>query len=104
MLLKLLKSKITVNGTTYQYKVKISTYYRKWQGNDDPALVTCLPCHEHYARVEISDEKGEQLYAFNCRVFFYLDKNGKPNHRSYRYTYAGIVEARLQRFIKKLLF
>ena len=32
-----------------------------------------------------------------------LDKNGNPNHRSCRYTYAGIVEARLQNFIKKLL-
>lgn len=100
----LLESKITVNGTTYQYKVSISTYRKEWQGNGDPATIPCRPCHEHNARIEIQDEKGEfSPRIVNCRVFFYLDKNGKPNHRSYRYTYAGIVEARLQRFIKKLL-
>ena len=99
----LIESKITVNDRAYQYKVSISTYRKEWVGNGDTATIPCRPCHDN-ARIEVQDVQSEFApHVYNCRVFYYLDKNGKPNRRSCRYVYAGIVEARLQNFIKKLI-
>lgn len=96
-------NKITIKGRTYIYEVNISPYYKVWEGNGDKSTIMHSPCHEHNMCITIhKNSVAFKVRRINCRVFYYL-KNGVPSHHSCRYTYDCIVEARLQKFIAKLI-
>lgn len=95
-----MKTHVTHNGKRYTVEMHISPYFRYHRGNGDPLTLYLRDSHEHNLRIHL--QCGEEHRHLDCRVIYYL-KDGKPNHRSCRYVYAGIVEARIQKFLKKIL-
>lgn len=94
-------SKLTINGITYPYDVSITSNYRRLPGSiSKPNSLYSQPCHEHHAHVRILD--GSER-AFNIKVLYHLDEQGRPNRHLVRYIFNDIIEARLPRFIKRLL-